>query len=94
MCTNFFPVAVATAVQVLSPYGQADRGAVRSIAGSSPRNYLNLPLAFEQQDGARETFLARGHGYAVSLRRGDARIGVLLRQGKPLPITLEFAGAD
>ncbi len=92
MRTNFFPVVVAT-VQVLSLYGQADRDAVRSIAGSLPRNYLNLPLAFEQQDGARETFLARGHGYAVSLHRGDARIGVLLRQGEPLPITLEFAGA-
>ena len=57
-------------------------------------SYLNLPLAFEANQGqadARARFIARGAGYGLYLSSGEA---VLSLQGEAQPLRLKLIGAN
>ena len=57
--------------------------------------YLHLPLAFERHGaGPKETWVARGQGYAIGVQRGKASIQASSKAGQtPVAFSLEFAGA-
>jgi len=61
---------------------------------STSASYLNLPLAFEANQGqadARVRFIARGAGYALYLASDEA---VLSLQGEAQPLRLKLVGAN
>ncbi len=66
------------------------------VAATPPatERYLRLPLAFERQtDGKQDSYTARGNGYAVGLRDGNAVIGVQPgADGAAARVSMEFAG--
>ncbi len=57
-------------------------------------HFARIPLGFERQtNGNNDSYVARGNGYAISLRQGSAVIGLQPRpEGASSRISMEFVG--
>src|ERR1039458_5141434 len=68
--------------------------AIVAATPSITHQYAELPLAFERQgDASQARYVARGNGYAIGLRDGNATIGVQPEPGGSAgAISMEFVG--